>query len=458
MLAARVQADRGRAVRAVLARRDLAVGGTDRPGRDPVAEVLAQEVDRLPDLVPVRHARMAASPLAFYRGTAGLMAADLAAAPRTGLRTQLCGDAHLSNFGVFGSPERRLLFDLNDFDETLVGPFEWDVKRLVASIEVATRALGLPSAARRRACLRTAREYRTAVRQFARMRAIDVWYASLDATDTHLVDRLGLDATAARTWRRLTERATARDHGHAAARLTRLDTHGERRFVADPPLLVPSHQLLDAAAERDFRAHMSDLVAQWSASLAPDRQHLARQYRLVDVARKVVGVGSVGTRAWVLLLVGASSDDVLILQAKEATASVLEAYLEPSPCATSGQRVVEGQRLLQAASDLFLGWQTVDGADGVRRAYYVRQLRDWKGSVDVERLRPEGVVPYARACAWTLARAHARAGERIAIAAYLGSSDRSDEALARFAATYADQVERDHAVFATAVADGAVSS
>ena len=451
-------AERGRAARAALPRGALAAVATDRPGRDPVAEVLAQEVDRLPDLIPLRHARMAASPLAFYRGTAGLMASDLSGSPHTGLLAQLCGDAHLSNFGVFGTPERRLVFDLNDFDETHPGPFDWDVKRLVASIEVAARALGLGQDARRRACRRTAREYREAIRSFAQARAVDVWYASLDAADAGLGRRLGLDPTARRGWQRLTSRATSRDHRQAAARLTTLAPDGERRFVADPPLLVPASSYLTPDEVVTFRAGMEQLVEQWRESLPADRRHLAAQYRVVDVARKVVGVGSVGTRAWVLLLVGASSDDVLVLQAKEARASVLEAHLPPGPYAHPGRRVVEGQRLMQAASDVFLGWQDRVGLDGVPRAYYVRQLRDWKGAVDVERIRPEALVPYGRACAWTLARAHARSGERVAIAAYLGSSSRADEAFARFAATYADQVERDHATFATAITAGNLPS
>lgn len=453
-----IQTARGRAAREHLPRRALAALGTDRPGRDPVSEVLAQEVDRLPDLLPLRHTRMAASPLAFYRGTAGLMTADLAGAAHTGLRAQLCGDAHLSNFGVFGTPERRLVFDLNDFDETHPGPFEWDVKRLVASIELAGRALGLGADARRRACARTAREYRQTIRTFAEARAVDVWYESLDAADVGLGDRLGLDRTARRGWQRLTSRATSRDHRHAAARLTTLTPDGERRFVADPPLLVPAASYLGPAEAVTFREGIADLVGQWRASLPAYRRHLAAQYRVVDVARKVVGVGSVGTRAWVLLLVGASSDDVLVLQAKEARASVLEAHLPPGAYDHPGRRVVEGQRLMQAASDVFLGWQDGIGLDGVPRAYYVRQLRDWKGAVDVARIRPEALVPYGRACAWTLARAHARSGERIAIAAYLGASSRADEAFAQFATTYADQVERDHAAFTATVADGDVGS
>ncbi len=456
--AATASAARGRAVRTRVPRTDLAVVGTDRAGRDPVAEVLAQEVGRLPDLLPLRHSRMAASPLAFYRGTAGLMAADLGGTTHTGLRAQLCGDAHLSNFGVFGTPERRLVFDLNDFDETYRGPFEWDVKRLAASIELAGRALGLDADARRTACRRTAREYRRAMRAFAQSRAVDVWYASLDAADVGLENRLGLDRAAARSWRRLTSRATSRDHRQAAARLTTTTPDGERRFVADPPLLVPATSALSAQESATFHEGLEDLVAQWRASLPADRRHLAAQYRVVDVARKVVGVGSVGTRAWVLLLVGATPDDVLVLQAKEAGPSVLEPYLPPGPYEHPGRRVVEGQRLMQAASDVFLGWQDRIGLDGVPRAYYVRQLRDWKGAVDVGRIRHEALVPYGRACAWTLARAHARSGERIAIAQYLGSSPRADEAFAQFATTYADQVERDHAAFAAAVADGAVSS
>lgn len=446
------QAARGRAARTRLPRSALAaVPGLAAP-RDPVGAVLAQSATRVVELVPLRHERMAASPLAFYRGSAGVMAADLAAREHSGLVVQLCGDAHLSNFGVFGSPERRLLFDLNDFDETLPGPFEWDVQRLVASVELAGRHIDAPDEVRERADREGAREYRRAMQRFSDERALDVWYASLDARDTTASLDLGLDRTAQRAWRRLTGKAASREHGHAVARLTALRPDGTRRFVADPPLLVPLDEALAPDEAAAFRAGMAELVAHWRESLAPDRRHLAAQYRVVDLARKVVGVGSVGTRAWVLLLEGRTSDDLVVLQAKEAQASVLEQHLGASEHAHHGQRVVEGQRMMQAASDIFLGWQTSTGTDGTARDYYVRQLRDWKGSVAVEDMRPEALAPYARACAWTLARAHARSGDRAAIAAYLGSSSRADEAFAHFAQTYADQVELDHAAFVAATA------
>ncbi|MBT0993319.1 DUF2252 family protein [Cellulomonas sp. DKR-3] len=445
------QAARGRAARARLPRSGLAAVPALAGPRDPVGAVLAQSATRVAELVPLRHERMAASAFAFYRGSAGVMAADLAAGQHSGLVVQLCGDAHLSNFGVFGSPERRLLFDLNDFDETLPGPFEWDVKRLVASVELAGRHIGASDAVRERACRGAAREYRRTMRGFADERALDVWYARLDARETSTSLDLGLDRTAQRAWRRLTGKAASREHGHAVARLTALREDGTRRFVSDPPLVVPLDDVMPPPEAVRFRAGMAQLVLHWRESLAPDRRHLAAQYRVVDLARKVVGVGSVGTRAWVLLLEGRTPDDLVVLQAKEAQASVLEAHVGASGYRHHGRRVVEGQRLMQAASDIFLGWQTVAGLDGVERDYYVRQLRDWKGSVPVEALRAEALGPYARACAWTLARAHARSGDRAAIAAYLGASARADEAFAEFARTYADQVALDHAAFAAAV-------
>jgi uncharacterized protein (DUF2252 family) len=446
------QAARGRAARTRLSRAQLAdVPALSLP-RDPVGIVVAQSATRVPELVPLRHERMAASPLAFYRGSAGVMAADLAAGEHSGLVVQLCGDAHLSNFGVFGSPERRLLFDLNDFDETLPGPFEWDVKRLLASVELAGRHIGAADAVRERACRDAAQKYRRTVRDFSADRALDVWYASLDARDTKASLNLGLDRTSQRAWRRLTGKAASREHGHAVSRLTTQRPDGTRRFTPDPPIVVPIDDLMTPAQAAGFRAGMAELVQHWRESLPADRRHLAAQYRVVDLAHKIVGVGSVGTRAWVLLLEGRSPDDLVVLQAKEAQASVLEAHLGASAYPHPGQRVVEGQRLMQAASDIFLGWQTAAGLDGVSRGYYVRQLRDWKGSVEIDELRTEGLAPYARACAWTLARAHSRSGDRAAIAAYLGASPRADEAFADFARTYADQVGLDHAAFVAATA------
>ncbi|WP_246117477.1 DUF2252 domain-containing protein [Cellulomonas composti] len=446
----------GRAARQDYPRTAIAVLAPRADGVDATTSVLAQASGRLPELIPLRHHRMSESAFAFYRGTAGVMAADLADGSHSGLVVQLCGDAHLSNFGLFGSPERRLLFDLNDFDETLPGPFEWDVKRLVASVELAGRSIGATRDERRRACLGTGREYRMTMQHFARARAIDVWYARLDAKGAEQAAAAALGHSAARNVRDVAAKARRRDHLQAVDRLTEVRADGRRRFRSDPPLVVPiDEQVFGVDAER-FEAGLAGLVDLWRDSLPPDRRRLATEYEVVDLARKVVGVGSVGTRAWIILLQGANPGDLVVLQAKEAQASVLEPYLGASEYEHHGRRVVEGQRLMQAASDVLLGWQTTQGIDGILRDFYVRQLRDWKGSVEVEQLRPAGLGAYARLCAWTLARAHARSGDRLAIAAYLGTSSRADEAFAQFATDYADRVEVDHAHFVDAIARGEV--
>ncbi|WP_448630577.1 DUF2252 domain-containing protein [Cellulomonas soli] len=351
----------------------------------------------------------------------------------------------MSNFGLFASPERRLLFDLNDFDETAPGPFEWDVQRLVASIEVAARANGVDDPGRRQVVLAAARAYRQAMRRFASMSEIDVWYARLD------VEQTAAETGLRRYGRRTVQKARQRDHASSLARLTEV-VDGRRRFVADPPWVRTVEDLAGEAGRRDLTRGMDELLATYARSLPSDRQRLIARYRLVDMARKVVGVGSVGTRAWILL-VTADGGDALVLQAKEAQASVLEAYTGVVP-GSHGRRVVEGQRLMQAASDIFLGWETVLGLDGVRRDFYVRQLRDWKGSADVEELDPRTMTRYVRLCAWTLARAHARSGDRIAIAAYLGSGARADEAFADLAAAYADRTVEDHARLLAAIDAG----
>lgn len=441
---------RGKDARATLPLDALAdVGPTDgRP--DPLDLLEQQAVLRVPELVPLRYARMSVSPFAFYRGSALVMAHDLASTPDSGLRAQLCGDAHLSNFGVFGSPERRLLFDANDFDETLPGPFEWDVKRLVASAELAGRANGFSRKERRQVVVGAARAYRQAVREFARLPALAVWYAH--ASVDEMMDEIlaTLPDRSARRTRATVTKARASDHVKVAQKLTAVED-GRRRFVADPPLLVPARDLAD---EHDVSAALQDVVEGYGATIQEDRRHLLRQYRLVDLARKVVGVGSVGTRAWVLLLQGTDEDDVIVLQAKEAQASVLEGFAGASEYDNHAQRVVAGQRLIQVASDIFLGWRRQRGLDGVERDFYVRQLRDWKGSIVVERMIPPGMARYAELCAWNLARAHARSGDRVAIGAYLGSSERADEALAAYAVAYADRIQDDHARLVQGIADG----
>jgi uncharacterized protein (DUF2252 family) len=416
-----------------------------------------QDETRVPELLPVRYGRMVASPFAFYRGAAMVMAEDLASMPSSGLTVQLCGDAHLSNFGFYASPERRLLFDLNDFDETLPGPFEWDVKRLAASFEIAARGLSFKAKQRRAIVLAVARSYRESMRGFAKMSNLDVWYARLDV-DQLLHDLRGqLPATQELRLERVLAKARRRDSRSAFSKLVRVED-GHASIAADPPLIVPLRDLLPEQAEVVSEQQMDALLLAYRETLASDRRWLLDQYRFVDIARKVVGVGSVGTRAWVVLLEGRDAVDPLFLQAKEAQASVLEPHLGASEFPYHGQRVVAGQRLLQAASDIFLGWQRSSGLDGVDRDYYVRQLRDWKGSVEVEGATPAGMTLYARTCGWTLARAHARSGDRVAVAAYLGKRDSFDRAIADLAGAYADQNDRDHAALRAAIDGGQVEA
>jgi uncharacterized protein (DUF2252 family) len=430
-----------------------------RPDRDPVGQIERENEGRLQELVPIRHGRMLASPFAFYRGTASLMAADLAAAPHTGLRVQLCGDAHLSNFGAFASPDRTLVLDLNDFDETLPGPFEWDVKRLAASFELAGRHRGFDAALREASVLRSVASYRNAMRGFAEVGNLAVWYARLDASA--IVDRLVAagDARRARRLERAVEKAQVRDSARALTRLTEV-VDGEVRLLSQPPLLVPIGELAGPELDPEaLRWTLFDLLRRYRQSLQADRRRLLESYRLVDAARKVVGVGSVGTRCWVVLLLGRDDADPLVLQVKEAGPSVLEQHLGRSTYGNAGRRVVEGQRLMQAASDIFLGWIHNPAAlEGGSRDFYVRQLWDWKASVDVESIEPEGLLAYAEVCGWTLARAHARSGDRVAISAYLGKSDVFDQAVGRFAVACADRAEADFAALAAAVADGRVAA
>jgi len=420
--------------------------------RDALALLEAENATRVPDLVPIRYGRMVRSPLAFFRGAATVMAHDLAQQTNTALRAQLCGDAHLMNFGGFASPERNLVFDLNDFDETLAGPFEWDVKRLAASVEVAARQRGFRSSDGSAAVLGTIRAYREAMGQFAAMGDLDVWYARLDAQT--VVDRLrnAHDAKLTKTLQRSILKAQANDGRRALATLTR-EVDGEPRFVSEPPLIVPLSELGGDAAEEPIRA----AYRSYRRSLPPDRRVLLERFSYGDLALKVVGVGSVGTRCWVLLMFGRDEGDPLFLQLKEADVSVLEPLLGSSRVANHGQRVVEGQRLMQASSDIFLGWVRAE-VDGATRDFYVRQLRDWKVSLDVETILPDGLAYYGSACGWTLARAHARSGDRIAIASYLGAGDRFDRAVAAFASAYADLNERDHAALRQAVADGRIAA
>ncbi|MFR9807369.1 DUF2252 domain-containing protein, partial [Pseudonocardia sp. RS010] len=429
-----------------------------RRGRGALKILAAEDVGRVQDLLPIRYARMGASPFAFLRGSAAVMTADLAGTPVSGIDVQLCGDAHLANFGFFASPERRLVFDVNDFDETLPGPWEWDVKRLAASVEVAGRDRGFGAAARRAAVEGGVRAYRRAMRRFATMTNLDVWYALVETEDLWRRYRRRVSAPRRARMERDLAKTRTRDNLGALTRFTAL-LDGVPRIVAEPPIVVPVRDLYPEEVERrGIEDGIHELLAGYRESLPPDRRRLFEQYRPVDIAHKVVGVGSVGTRCWMLLFLGRDDRDPLFLQAKEAGPSALESVLGPAAQATAGQRVVEGQRLMQGVGDIFLGWQRVTGVDGRERDFYLRQLRDWKGSIEVEQLRSRGLGMYAEICGQTLARAHARSGDRIAIAAYLGSSDSFDRAVAAFARAYADRTEADHAALRRAIGSGKVAA
>ncbi|HYU86499.1 MAG TPA: DUF2252 domain-containing protein [Kribbellaceae bacterium] len=446
------RAARGRALRRQVTR--SAHAALDPPDRDPVDLLERQAAGRVPELLPVRYGRMLLSPLSFLRGGALLMAADLAGAPRTGLTVQLCGDAHLSNFGMYGTPERRLVFDVNDFDETMAGPWEWDVKRLAASLAVAAAHRGFTAKQSRRVVLGCVERYRLAMREFARMGHLAVWYTSPNAAAIRAV-------SATRSQRRTIDDATARALRHNSARATVKLTRrvgGLPRIVADPPLIVPIDDLLPGAEHERLLDNLTGMVDDYLVSLRPERADLLRQYRVVDAAHKVVGVGSVGKRAWILLLIGRDARDPLMLQAKEAGPSVLAGFLGAAGYDNEGERVVTGQRMMQTASDIFLGWHRSTDLDGVRRDYYLRQLRDWKGSADVEVMDPDSMCGYGALCGWTLARAHARTGDRIAIAAYLGSGDAFERAVTRFAEAYAERNGRDYDALRAAVRSGRVTA
>ena len=425
------------------------------PGRsrDPVGLLLGQAESRVPELMPIRHGRMLVSPFTFYRGAALPMAADLAATPASGLRVQLCGDAHLSNFGAFASPERRLVFDVNDFDETLPGPFEWDVKRLAASLAVAGRDNGFPAKARRKMVVAAAEGYRTAMRGFAQQPFLDVWYAHLNIEPAIGEFRSEVKAKRFKAAEDLLAKAHSSDSTKALGKLTTV-VDGRRQIISDPPMIVPIEEVFAEVQTDAIYELLRTVLGKYRGTLQSDRRHLLDQFTLIQVARKVVGVGSVGTRAWILLMDAADGDEPLFLQAKEAQPSVLAEYAGRSQYSNEGERVVAGQHLQQAQSDIFLGWTRVPAPDGVDRDFYVRQLRDWKFSAPIEQMLPEGMTIYARLCGWTLARAHARSGDRIALAAYLGGSAKFDRAIADFAETYADQNQRDYAALQTAVKEG----
>jgi uncharacterized protein (DUF2252 family) len=425
---------------------------------DPVAILEKQGTSRVPELVPVRYGRMLVSPFTFFRGAAAVMAADLAGTPDSGLTVQLCGDAHLSNFGLFASPERNLVFDVNDFDETHPGPWEWDVKRLAASLEIAGRDNELGPRKQRKAVVAAAHGYQQKMAEFAGLNELDVWYARADVEELQDTLKAGLKKARRETFDKALAKARGRTSTRAFGKLTGL-VDGERRILADPPLIMPIRDLLPDTERAELEGRFRDLLSEYRRSLQSDRRHLLDSFEFVDMARKVVGVGSVGTRCWVVLMRGRDAGDPLFLQVKEAQKSVIAEYggQPPAERVGEGQRVVHGQRLMQAASDIFLGWQTVEGIDGRRRSFYVRQLADWKGSANIAGLSASELAAYGRACGATLARAHARAGDRIAIAAYLGRGEAFAEAVADFAAAYADQNELDFAALQNAGRAGRIT-
>jgi uncharacterized protein (DUF2252 family) len=452
------RAAHGKAARAEVPRSSHARYEPPRRRPDPIKLLERQAKTRVPELVPIRYGRMLVSPFTFYRGAALIMASDLATTPRSGLYVQCCGDAHLSNFGVFASPERRLVFDVNDFDETLPGPWEWDVKRLAVSMMIAARNNGFSVKDQDQIVLDTVGAYRTAMADFAAMKNLDVWYTHLDIETT--VQEFGSQFKAKQVKR--TEKALAKartkDSMAAFSKLTRV-VDGEARIVAEPPLIVPLADLAEGMERDEMFETLHGLLRSYRATLQHDRRVLLEQFELTDFARKVVGVGSVGTRAWIALLLGRDGEDPLFLQLKEAEASVLEDFVAPSEFENHGERVVTGQRLMQASSDIFLGWLHVQsGLDGQERDFYGRQLKDWKGSAEIEQMVPKGMATYGRLCGWTLARGHARSGDRIAIASYLGKSAVFDRAIVEFSHAYAEQNERDYKAFAKAVESGRLTA
>ena len=447
---------RGRGTRREVPRSAHAAWTPAADRRDPVDLLEEQAATRVPELVPLRYGRMLVSPFTFYRGAARLMAADLAGQPRTDLRTQLCGDAHLSNFGFFAAPDRTMVFDLNDFDETLPGPFEWDLKRLAASFAIAGRDRGFAKKARAKVNMEVGRSYREGMRGHATARNLDSWYSRVQVEDILAqVAEIGTKQQLKRAERNIAK-ARSKDSLRAFAKLTEA-VSGNLRIRSDPPVVVPIHELVHDEDHRALDEALQTVIRSYRATLPDDRGRLLERFRYVDAARKVVGVGSVGTRAWIMLLLGRDNADPLFLQFKEAEASVLEPYLPASRYKQHGQRVVEGQRLMQAAGDIMLGWLRTSDVDDVEREYYVRQLWDAKGSAQIELMDPTALAFYAGVCGRTLARAHARAGDSVAIAAYLGGSDRFDRALAEFAEAYADQNELDYAAVQEAAESGRIT-
>jgi uncharacterized protein (DUF2252 family) len=450
------RAARGKAARADVPRSSHATWEPAPLRRSPLELLEEQAKTRVPELVPIRYGRMLVSPFTFFRGAAYPMAADLAGAPRTGLDVQLCGDAHLSNFGAFGAPDRRLIFSINDFDETLPGPFEWDVKRLVASFAVAGRDRGFDAKQRRSINRGVSKAYREAIREFAAMPNLDLWYSRIDVDEIASAVNDHASGKLRKRFEANVAKARSKDSVRALAKLTEV-VDGEPRIVSDPPLIVPIEEVAAGAEEFDHAEFVREVIRSYRRTLTPDRRQLLERFRYVHAARKVVGVGSVGARAWIVLMLGRDDNDPLFLQVKEAQASVLEPYLGKSKFNHHGQRVVEGQRLTQAAGDIMLGWIQVADLQGVKRDFYLRQLWDGKGSALVDLMDPAAMTIYAHLCGQALAKAHARSGDAIAIASYLGGGDSFDRALATFAEAYADQNERDYKALQEAVASGRVA-
>ena len=451
------RADKGRAARKEVPRRSHGEWqpAPDRP--DPIALLEEQAQSRVPELVPIRYGRMLVSPFTFYRGAAYVMAADLAATPRTALRTQLCGDMHLTNLGAFDSADRRLVFSINDFDETLPGPFEWDVKRLVASFAVAGRDRGFDQSTREAISRGVGQAYREAIATFAVMGNLAVWYVRLDVADLESKFRGLASKEQLKRYEKNLAKTRTKDSLKAFSKLTTV-VDGELRFMSDPPLITPIEEVFGSEDAHQMADQIATVIRSYRRTLPGDRRKLLERYRFVHAARKVVGVGSVGTRAWIALFVGRDTGDPLVLQLKEAQRSVLEPFLGKSDYANCGQRVVEGQRLMQASSDILLGWIRVEAPEGGTRDFYVRQLWDAKGSALVDAMEPDAMDYYAGICATELARAHARSGDAIALASYLGNGDTFDRAMAAFAEQYADQNERDYAELKAAVASGRITA
>jgi len=411
----------------------------------------------VPELIPIRYGRMLEAPFRFYRGAAGIMAMDLGTLPDTGLRVQLCGDAHMLNFRLLASPERQLMFDINDFDETLPGPWEWDLKRLTTSLVIAGRANQYSAGQRETAVLNCVHGYRKRMHEFAGMRVLDIWYAQDEAEELLALQAKKLGGAARRRGSAATASARKRTGIQAFEKLTTL-SGGVRRIAPDPPLITPIRDLMPGTKDAELEQRLRELIERYSRTLSSERQHLLGNYEIVDMARKVVGVGSVGTRCWIILMLGRDDEDPLLLQAKEADKSVLAPYVGASKHRNQGARVVSGQRLMQAASDIFLGWETVTGIDGQRRDFYVRQLRDWKGIVQPELKEPKTLATFGQVCGGSLARAHARSGDPIAINSYIGAGDGFGKALVEFAEAYADQNEHDHQALVAALDDGRITA